>query len=223
MQLTPQEYNKLRAITYHLGKLKDVGYIDVFKAYTSVDESGKTSLLKLVDHIEYFKTKIEEAEKQAKEEKERAQKEHKDLVFFVISVLQTFFPKAFPVDTSKAMPLKIEIHLDLIDALITNPIYPLSYQLTPAAISDAVHSYVNQEFYFESFTRSKVRINLQGEAHEYVIPRDYCYAMKRLERIRFAKNGRTKIEDLPVANEEYEAEFARQLVNAIMSPARFAC
>ncbi|QGZ13893.1 putative ProP effector protein [Rhizobium phage RL38J1] len=197
MQISSAEYGKFRAIVQHHSDLEET--FNTLFSILDKEDFRREKLSKLSKHVSYFKDRFEreEAEKAAKK-----QQEARDLevgTIRVMTALQTFFPKAFPVEAEKVKPLYVGIDSQIYAALSTvNKIEGL--EVTYAMVGEALRRWVTMEAYYLSFKTNKLRINIYGDPIEYILPRDFNHANKKyVELTGGQKTTRKTIEDLPAS------------------------
>ncbi|QNH71488.1 hypothetical protein PP938_gp096 [Rhizobium phage AF3] len=100
MQITPAELGKFKAIIHHFEKLQDS--FEVLSVILAEDDPRLGNLSRLKKHVAFFSEKFErdEAEKIAKKKREEDQRQL-DIVRLGLA-LQTFFPKAFPIEAERS-------------------------------------------------------------------------------------------------------------------------
>ncbi|QGZ14162.1 putative RNA chaperone [Rhizobium phage RL2RES] len=217
MQLTPAEDGKFKAVVHHFEKLRDT--FEMLSVILAEDDPRLNNLYKLKQHLDYFKDRFEreEAEKAAKKRQEAHDLEVGTTR--VMLALQTFYPKAFPIEAEKVKPLYIGIDHQIHAALTTvNKIEGL--EVTYAMIGEALRRWVTTEAYYLSFKSNGHRVDIYGNPVEYILQRDFNHANKKYVQMTRGQQtaARKTIDDLPVATPECEAELAREILNAILRP-----
>ncbi|AIK68275.1 hypothetical protein P10VF_062 [Rhizobium phage vB_RleM_P10VF] len=215
MQITPAELGKFKAIIHHFEKLQDS--FEVLSVILAEDDPRLGNLSRLKKHVAFFSEKFErdEAEKFAKKKREEDQRQL-DIVRLGLA-LQTFFPKAFPIEAEKVIPLTIGIDRHILDFFNAGVYHVPDLEVTPAIVAGALHDWTRTAPYYYSFKKHRHRYDLYGDPVEIILQRDFNHANKKYVELTGGQQtaARKTIDELPVVTED---ELARTILNSIINP-----